>query len=465
MSTIIEEIYSHSPAFLQNIMVSGYGVKIYLREYGREFRRQLDQFNKYQWYNHDELRAYQDEKFCLLIKHCFDNVPFYRNFMKRTGIDPSDIRGIEDIGRFPVLTKDDIRENLHDMVATNIKSSDLIHGHTSGTTGAPLQFYYDKNICLIKNVCDWRQKQWAGINPGDPIAFFLGRMVVPLHRKNPPFWRTNYLLNHTFYSSFHLSTEHIASYIKHLRKSSPAAIEGYPSTLFLMARFLLSRNEIIPMKAAFTSSETLFPIQREAIEKAFNCRLFDFYGLAERTVFATECEYHEGHHLNSDFGITEILSNDNQPVRSGNLGFIVSTGLHNMGMPLIRYRVNDVTSIKSGKCSCGRHFPLMDDVTTKMEDIITTPDGRLISSSTLTHPFKPLKGVIESQIIQEDLNHITIKIVKDSAYTDEDSAHLIDELRKRLGNEMNIDLQFVDSIPRTAAGKFRWVISKIPLDI
>lgn len=107
----------------------------------------------------------------------------------------------------------------------------------------------------------------------------------------------------------------------------------------------------------------------------------------------------------------------------------------------------------------------MEQVTTKAEDIITTKDGRFISASVLTHPFKPLHKVKMSQIIQEDLDNITVKIVK----VDEDANSEIDVLiwglKNRVGEEMNVHVEFVEDIPRTKAGKFKWVISKVPLRI
>ena len=106
----------------------------------------------------------------------------------------------------------------------------------------------------------------------------------------------------------------------------------------------------------------------------------------------------------------------------------------------------------------------MEDVTTKAEDIITTPDGRYISSSILTHPFKPVHNVAESQIIQEDREHVLVKLIVRPDYSDDDTNYLLSELKKRLGEGIKIEIEFVDSIPRTASGKFRWVISKVPLE-
>jgi phenylacetate-CoA ligase len=240
-------------------------------------------------------------------------------------------------------------------------------------------------------------------------------------------------------------------------------MDAYPSTAYILGRYLMSQNENIPLRGVFTSSETLHSIQREVIEQAFVCKVFDYYGLAERTIFATECEIHTGYHINLDYGIVETID-QNGPI--GNFdrpGRIVTTGLHNWAMPLIRYETSDITTLSSTHCSCGRSFPLMEAITTKAEDIVVTPDGRHISPSVLTHPFKPMHNIKESQISQSTSNHILVKIVRRLEYTDKDTQQLLDGLRERLGTDVSIELDFVSEIPREPSGKFRWIISQVPL--
>lgn len=463
-TSVVEKIYDWMPWPIQNALVSLYGLKLTRREYGREFEKRLREFQGHQWMSETEIRDYRDRMLAKLVKCAYENVPYYRSVMQERDLQPGDITTAEDLTKLPVLTREDVRENMEDLISRSCNPSDLILGHTSGTTGSPLEFYYDRNVCLYKNVIDWRQKGMGGVRFGDKVAYFLGRVVVPLDRKKPPFWRHNLVMNHLLCSSFHLSEENVRHYVKKLQSFKPKAIEGYPSTLFIVAKFLKSKGMTIPVKAVFSSSETLFPQQREVIEESFETDLFDYYGLAERTVFATECDKHEGHHIDTDFGVVELLGSNGDPVEDGELGRIVSTGLHNYAMPLIRYRTSDITSIRPQRCSCGRPFPLMDDVTTKEEDIITTKDGRLISSSILTHPFKPMTNIAESQIIQEDRDILRVKIVRRSGYSDADTDHLLRELSARIGEDIKIDIEFVDSIERTGAGKFRWVISKVPLE-
>ena len=183
--------------------------------------------------------------------------------------------------------------------------------------------------------------------------------------------------------------------------------------------------------------------------------------MAERVVYATECEQHQGHHLNLDYGITEFLDSRHQPVDNGQLGTIVATSLFNRAMPMIRYQTNDSCSLKTESCSCGRGFPLMDEVATKNEAIVTLPDGRLVSPSVLTHPFKPMVNIIESQIIQERLDLIRVKIVKNQDYTHKDEEMLLAGFVERLGPDVALKVEYVDMIPRTKSGKFKWVISKV----
>jgi phenylacetate-CoA ligase len=215
------------------------------------------------------------------------------------------------------------------------------------------------------------------------------------------------------------------------------------------------------MKTVLTSSETLFEHQRTAIEKAFSCRIYDYYGMAERSVFATECSQHNGRHLNMDYGIAEFLNSEGKSVEYGQLGRIIATSLHNYAMPLIRYQTNDSSILLQEPCPCGCSFPLMEDVTTKQESIITLPDGRLISPSVMTHPFKPMHNIRESQIIQKELDRLFVRLVPDDNYTEDDEKQLRKAFHERLGEQVKLDIEYVNHIPKEKSGKFKWVISYI----
>ena len=461
MISLAQKLYHKSPVFLQTAFLNLYALNLHRQRFGEKLENLLRWFEEAERWSPSEWESYQEEKLRLLIQHAYETVPFYRERMQAEKLVPSDIRSLVDLSKMSLLTKEDVKKNLDAMISSKYKKRDLVHGHTSGTTGSPLDVYYDKGMVLINNAVDWRQKAWAGLRLGERYAVILGRVTVPIQQSRPPFWRMNFIHNQLWLSAFHMSDKNMAYYLEKLEKFGPKMIEGYPSTVYILARYLNRKGKTLPLRAALTSSETLFPYQKEEIEKAFQCKIFDFYGLAERVIFATECSAHDGKHLNGEYGITEFVDENGNPVSAGHPGRMVGTSLHNFGMPMIRYVTSDQSFLKREPCPCGRSLPLMDAVTTKQEDLVLTRDGRWISPSVLTHPFKPMKNILESQIVQEKLDLVVIKIVRSAQYSQEDSATLMEGLQERLGRSVEIKLDFVDHIPRESSGKFRWVISKI----
>ena len=460
-----QNIYDSAPNWLQNLMLNAYALRIHKERYGKPFNDAMAELLETQWYTPKQIFDYQSTRLKKLVRHAYSTVPFYRDHYKKNGVHPDEINSVDDISKLPLITREDVRIAEDKLLSSAYCKNKLIHGHTSGTTGSPLSFYWDKQTCVYNNAVDWRQKAWAGINYGEKIALLLGRTIVPTSKTKPPFWQLDRIHNTLWMSSFHLSEQFLPHFLKKLRQYKPAAIEGYPSTVFILARYLKSIGETLPVKAVFTSSETLLPLQRSIIEDRFQAPVYDFFGMAERVAFATQCAEAHEYHLNFENAINEVVDTEGKTLAEGEEGYLVGTSLLNYGMPFIRYKTSDITTINTEQCSCGRFMHRFKGVTTKDEDIVVTPEGKLVSSSVLTHPFKPLDAVQESQIIQEETDLLRIKIVRRSEYSEEDSNHLTSALRERVGPKMRIELEFVDSIPRTKAGKFRWVISKVPLPL
>jgi phenylacetate-CoA ligase len=247
-----------------------------------------------------------------------------------------------------------------------------------------------------------------------------------------------------------------------MRKRRLRFLEGYPSTLHAIARFMLARGIEFPLTAAVSSSETLHDVQREEIERAFQCPLFDFYASAERVIFAAECDHHEGKHLIEEYGYVEVVDPEGRPLPPGTDGFLVGTSLHNTAMPLLRYQMSDVTHLRAAPCGCGRAGRMMANVATKAEDLIITPRGRVVSPASLTHPFKTVRGVDRSQLVQERPDYLSVRIVANDAFTPAEQELLIGRLQDRLGDDMRIAIVRTSAIPREPSGKFRWIVSHLP---
>ncbi|HSN04212.1 MAG TPA: hypothetical protein VLS44_04470 [Nitrospira sp.] len=468
MNRYAAALYNLAPVWGQNLILTGYSRLLDRERYGGRFGEFRDLLAKAEWFSESELAAYQDERLCATVKHAYETVPFYRRRFDECKLKPSDVRAQSDLPKVPLLTRDDVRAHFDELRSRDVSLSSMRTGHTSGTTGTPLTVGYDADTVWMAYAALDRHYRWAGCRlarDGDRIAVARGNVIVPLDQKQPPFWRMNRRHNQLLLSSFHLSKQNLPAYFDALARFKPAVLDGYPSTLYVLAKFLQSRGETFPLRAAITSSETLYDFQREVIEERFACRVFDYYALAERVVFSSECERHEGHHLAMEYGVAEVVDGQGHPVHVGAVGKLVGTSLHNKAMPLIRYVTNDMTSLREKPCSCGRGLKIMDDVTTKAEDVLTLKDGRLISPSVLTHPFKPLDCIEGSQIVQTDPQTVIVRLIPGPAYTPAHTRHLITELSARLGQDVRVEVQMVDRLEQKASGKFKWVISHVPLGI
>jgi len=457
----LKSIYLRAPAPLQAVFLNAVALRIRAHRYGPAYRRAVRQALQRESWDRSALREFQDHRLRSIIDHAYGKSTYYRMVFDESGVHPRDVTGVADLSRLPLLTKEVLRENLADILTAPRPRSGWLHGHTSGTTGSPLSLWYDRETAILNNAMDQRQKAWGGMADPDWIGLFLGQIIVSPQRHRPPFWQPNYVLRQVWFSTFHLSDENLPDYIEEIRRRGLRFLEGYPSTLFILAKHLLETGERLPMRSVFTSSETLHRIQRETIEEAFQCRIFDFYGHAERVIFATECDRHEGKHLSEEYGYTEVVDHQGEPVAPGTLGYLVGTSLENRAMPMIRYRTGDLSRIIEEPCPCGRTSRRIVDVSTKAEDIVVTPDGRLLSPSILTHPFKPFDQIRKSQIIQEAVDRIVVRLVPSDQFDTAQEEALKAGLRERLGEGVMIDVQRVGDIPREASGKYRWVISKV----
>jgi len=454
---LINNIYHHLPIFLQNFAMTCYGYWLKKQRYGGNFQQYLSEIEKNQWLSVKDLQEIQERKLQNIIAHSYKNIPYYKNLFDSLCISPQDIKTSSDLKKIPILEKQTIKNNKNNFIAQNISKRELIPYSTGGTTGAPLILYITKNSLQYNFACgEARVKHWAGVKTGDKLATFLGRVVVAPSVIKPPFWRYNKANNQILFSSFHLNEKNSDFYIDELNCFQPKIVQGYVSIIHQFAKYILKlHKKICPPKAVLVSSETLFDWQKEDIEKAFGARVFNSYSLAEFVAFVSQCE-RGGLHISPEYGIIEL-----EP--AGGINFeIIATTLFNYAMPLIRYKTGDLVTLDENKsCACGRALPLIKSIEGRSDSMLITPEGHSLSPASLSLVFAACPNIHDSQIIQTANDSITLKIVKEKQFNEKDLKNLVDQLKKRLGKVMKIDIEFVQEIARTDAGKRRLIISKI----
>lgn len=418
---------------------------------GALFYKLLDELERSQWLSYEELIDIQNQKLRKTIRLAYRTVPYYEQLFDRLNLSSEAIDTIEDLQLLPILNRSQLQAQVKQFVSKGFGLK--TRSHTSGTTGSPITLCRDLYSINLEHASIWRQRRWGKVDLGEPIASLRGDAVVPPDADRPPFWKYVPAENRWLMSSFHLSDRFIPYYLEHLRNCDISAIEGYPSTIYRLACYMRDyQQEPIPVKAVFTSSEVLPNYRRQLIEQYFG-KIFDHYGQSERVAHIAMCE-HGNYHYVMDYSIIEFV-----PTEYSDLFKIVGTTLHNAAMPLIRYDTNDTVRISHRSCPCGRAFPVIDSIDGRLEDYIATDSGKYIGGITIV--FDGIPNIIEAQVIQEKIDLIRILIVPTEKFSDKNQNLLLQNLRERLGYDIEIIFQKVESIPRTKSGKFNSVVSKL----
>jgi phenylacetate-CoA ligase len=245
--------------------------------------------------------------------------------------------------------------------------------------------------------------------------------------------------------------------VRYLQKRKVKYYSGYPSALYLLATYLLDNAITLnhPPESVVTGAETVLPHQRRVIEQATGARLTDQYGASEHCGNISECQLHS-YHVDMEFGAIEFLSDPNLPP---DVRRIVCTGFHNPVMPLIRYDIGDLATVTDQPCDCGLRLPRVLKIDGRIESYVITPDGRQLGR--LDFLFKGSHRIREAQLIQRSIDRLLVKVVTGNGYDQTDEQELLGQIRHYLGDVIEVDIEYIDEIPREANGKFRQIVSEI----
>jgi len=448
--------YYALPPQLQNVALSAYGLHVRRVRYGRSFHQTLARLED------KEVDPFldQSERLRNLVTVALQQTEHYGKVLNSQSLALADINVDNFTEVFPVLEKSSVRSNPAAFYSNNFSKASTTMLKTSGTTGTPLDLLATKHS---------RRENYAffnlflhsiGIDEFDRSATLGGRLIVSRENKAPPFWRKNYSMNTLFCSAYHLSAETIPAYIIALEEWQPIYIDSYPSAIYEIASFINS-NKVkhrIHLRAVVTSSETLGEHQREAIEKAFQCSVFDQYGCAEMAVMANQ-QKDGRYHIPLQYTIAEVLDDNDCPVKPGESGHLVCTGLLNQAMPLIRYRIGDIVKTSSKQMDGYPYITYLDSIEGRDDDVLITSSGFRVGR--LSPATKGVHGVAETQIIQKTQTSLQVNLVVSTGYTKDAEVQMRDALQDRLGVEMQVQFEYMNRIPREKNGKFKSVKSEL----
>ena len=442
----IEDIYFKSPRIVQSVFLNIYAYKIKHRRFGKDFKKYYKYFRFESDYNKVDINSLS------LFLDSANKTRFWNKRFSKYKVDITNTDNIlEEIKKMPILGKQEVKDNFNDIKNLNVKEN-FFNLNTSGTTGSGLSFPQTHSMEQKQWAIWYRYRNWHEVNFNTWMGWFGGRSIIDINQKKPPYWHINFPMKQIMFSAYHLNENSVYYYYNQIKKQKLGWLHGYPSQIYFLANLVRDNNlGILPdLKIISVGSEKLFDYQKDTIEETFKVKVIQHYGLAEGV--ANISELVNGKLVpDQDFCYTEFIPLDKN---DKNTCKIIGTNYSNLAFPLIRYDTGDIAKLYESDDSIE-----IISIDGRIEDYIILPNG--VKLGRLDHIFKKIINVRESQIYQPNSNRIVIKVVKGKKYNDKDEKLIMSEAKKRIGDILDISIEYCDYIPKSKNGKLRFVISEV----
>jgi phenylacetate-CoA ligase len=400
-----------------------------------------------------------------MLQHAYIHVPYYKRAFDKVGFKPLEMQALSDLARVPLLSKADVRQNVHFSLFSDTHVKKQMHRiNTSGSTGEPFVCYADKFQLEMRFATTLRALEMSGWEFGDrQIRLWhqtLGMSPIQAFKE-----KTDALfMRRKFIPAFEMTEESIQVLMRTIEKFKPILIDGYAESLNLISIASSSKAAHSP-KAVMSSAQQLTDSTRSRIEAQFGAKVLDKYGSREFSGIAYQCLDSANHHVQDESYIVEILV-DGRTALPGEIGEIVITDMNNFSMPLIRYRIGDLAkAVEQEACRCGRSHKQIGEITGRTQALIACKNGVWLPGTFFAHFFKDYDFAIRHyQVVQETIDGFEVRVVPNPQFNQSIESEIIRELHTYTGQGTQIKVVLVDEIPLLKTGKRTPVISKVPYD-
>lgn len=394
-----------------------------------------------------------------IVEFASTNSIHYKNKLADWNISYHNIHSLEDFKIFPKLTREDLKHHLDEVTVVGRRDA-WVQSATGGTTSSPVPYYRDRLSSLRREADKVNIDTWFGRRLGDRVAYLWG---APQDFSSSPTIGMR-LRNLTYQKSIMLPSAPLDDSImgKHLRRLNewqPTFLQAYPTPLYEFCLFLKRTGNRLPyLKNASVTAEPLYEHQRNVIEEVLGFRLFNWYGSRELGRVASECEYHDGLHINEPSVYVEVEPDPSLP---DGFGHLIVTDLWNKATPFIRYETGDVARFLDGPCKCGRALKRIAGIEGRLVDTIKLPGGRKVPGVSLTNRvIKDWTEIAELQVIQKTKDLFLLRYVKGPKFSTDSLEVLAKNLKTLLDTTVTISFEELTKLPRSSSGKVRFVISE-----
>jgi phenylacetate-CoA ligase len=433
-----------------------------------EFGRYLSVLGQTEWLAPSRLLQYQRQLLERLLRHAYQQVPFYRErlaclFARDGSIDFSRWHDV------PIIERAEAMAHSAEMRTPDLPA---LYGavremRTNGTTGVPLSHAANELVIATGNAAVTRMARWFGLDTSRPLA----RIRVYTEGESPSYpdgvveggWSAANPEAVSFGLELRTPVAQQLEWL--LRRKAPYLMTVPSNALALAYEATPEQARDLGIEFIFAISETVSDHARETVAKRLGARLAGFYSCQEIGFIATECPAAPHYHVAVESAVVDIVGDDGRPVMPGELGRVVLTGLFNYAMPFIRYAVGDVASWATAPCRCGRSLPVIAQVEGRTRSAFVFKDGRRIWPRGWDvremRAFVPFR---EFQMVQLDHKRIELRYVRDGSGRTPDTAGLAAFARGKFHPSVEIILVPLEALPRGPSGKFEQFVSLVPVD-
>jgi phenylacetate-CoA ligase len=431
---------------------------------GNKTRRYMQELKQSQGLSPEQLQERQKQKLKKLLDYAVKNVPAYAPYRELLG-DGEDV--FVQLQKIPPLTKARFREENGQYLSKLADPAKLIANRTGGSTGEPTRFYLDRQTVEHYEAARWLGLSWHGIQIGDPSVMVWGSPIELNQQQSKTYLlKERFLKNRVMISAYELTEAKLDEYLRFIRAFKPAYFYGYASALHLLAELMQKRGVTlgIPLKAVVSTAESLHPHQREAISQAFQAPVVNEYGARDGGIIAYQCPAGQMHVFAENCYLEVVDVQTKRPVPPGEAGLVLVTDLNNYAMPRLRYQLGDIVQFSGKTCSCGNPFPVLEKIEGREDDMFLSTRGHYVHGHYFNHIVRNMESFRTFQLIQHEPARLSLKLVKHpEKYRQEEEAALLDGIRQALGEDVEIAVSYVEEIPPSSSGKFRYAIREFPI--
>lgn len=414
-----------------------------------QYYHEIEQMNSW---NNEKIEKWRSLKLQELIQHAYHNTIYYKNLFDNNGINPDEIKTINDLSQIPPLTKNIAKTNFKSLIPSNISNIKFIEKNTGGSTGDPFNYLLDKRSWSYVVAENWYNWERIGYKMGNKYIALGSSSILPTNNKGS--------LKHDIYywlkgkksiNAMNMSEEISLKHLKYIKKNNYQYIYGYASSIFLLAKASIDNNiDSTFIKGCMPTSEILTDYYRDTIKDAFHCEIIDSYGAADGGINAFKVN--DG---NFNVGYNCLVRSDDNVET---IGVLQVTDLYNFAMPLINYQLGDSAIIFKDHQE-DYNGQVLSKVIGRISDVIKLSNGNVLTGPGFTIFFKDI-NVEAYSIKQTGELELLIEIKENPDYKLENDELIIQTMKKYAGNECNIVLKKIKDFKLPESGKRKYFLSQ-----